>query len=235
MMTVEKVAVIVAGGSGMGAAAAEKLASDGFKVAILSSSGKGEALAERLGGLGVTGSNLSVEDLQKLVDQTLARWGRIDVLVNSAGHGPRAPILELTDEQWQLGMETYFLNVVRATRLVTPIMQKQGGGSIINISSAWTFEPTDMFPTSAVFRAGLASFTKIFADTYATDNIRINNVLPGWIDSLPKTDERRDSVPLQRYGTSEEVAATIAFLASPGAAYITAQNIRVDGGVTRNV
>ncbi|MDR6352735.1 NAD(P)-dependent dehydrogenase (short-subunit alcohol dehydrogenase family) [Pantoea sp. SORGH_AS 659] len=235
MMTVEKVAIIVAGGSGMGAAAAEKLASDGYKVAILSSSGKGEALAERLGGLGVTGSNQSVADLQKLVDQTLARWGRIDVLVNSAGHGPRAPILALTDEQWQLGMETYFLNVVRATRLVTPIMQKQGGGSIINISSAWTFEPTDMFPTSAVFRAGLASFTKIFADAYAADNIRINNVLPGWIDSLPKTGERQDSVPLQRYGTSEEVAATIAFLASPGAAYITAQNIRVDGGVTRNV
>ncbi len=234
-MAVEKVAVIVAGGSGMGAAAASKLASDGFKVAILSSSGKGETLAEKLGGLGVTGSNQSQEDLNTLVDKTLARWGRIDVLVNSAGHGPRAPILELTDEQWQLGMETYFLNVVRATRLVTPIMQQQGGGSIINISSAWTFEPTDMFPTSAVFRAGLASFTKIFADTYAADNIRINNVLPGWIDSLPKTNERRDSVPLQRYGTSEEVAATIAFLASPGAAYITAQNIRVDGGVTRNV
>ncbi|MGK3126065.1 SDR family oxidoreductase [Candidatus Pantoea formicae] len=234
-MAVEKVAVIVAGGSGMGAAAAEKLANDGFKVALLSSSGKGEALANRLGGLGVTGSNQSVDDLQRLVEATLARWGRIDVLVNSAGHGPRAPILELSDEDWQRGMETYFLNVVRAARLVTPVMQKQGGGSIINISSAWTFEPTDLFPTSAVFRAGLASFTKIFADTYAADNIRINNVLPGWIDSLPKSDERRDSVPLKRYGTSEEVAATIAFLASPGAAYITAQNIRVDGGVTHSV
>ncbi|MDF7649149.1 SDR family oxidoreductase [Candidatus Pantoea formicae] len=234
-MAVEKVAVIVAGGSGMGAAAAEKLANDGFKVAILSSSGKGEALANRLGGLGVTGSNQSVDDLQRLVEATMARWGRIDVLVNSAGHGPRAPILELSDEDWQRGMETYFLNVVRAARLVTPVMQKQGGGSIINISSAWTFEPTDLFPTSAVFRAGLASFTKIFADTYAADNIRINNVLPGWIDSLPKSDERRDSVPLKRYGTSEEVAATIAFLASPGAAYITAQNIRVDGGVTHSV
>jgi len=234
-MTVEKVAVIVAGGSGMGAAAAEKLAADGYKVAILSSSGKGEALADRLGGLGITGSNQSVDDLQKLVEATMARWGRIDVLVNSAGHGPRAPILELSDDDWQRGMETYFLNVVRAARLVTPIMQKLGGGSIINISSAWTFEPTDMFPTSAVFRAGLASFTKIFADAYAADNIRINNVLPGWIDSLPKSDERRDSVPLKRYGTAEEVAATIAFLASPGAAYITAQNIRVDGGVTHSV
>ncbi|WP_182058059.1 SDR family oxidoreductase [Pantoea sp. ME81] len=234
-MTVEKVAVIVAGGSGMGAAAAKKLAADGYKVAILSSSGKGEALADRLGGLGITGSNQSVDDLQKLVEATMARWGRIDVLVNSAGHGPRAPILELSDDDWQRGMETYFLNVVRAARLVTPIMQKQGGGSIINISSAWTFEPTDMFPTSAVFRAGLASFTKIFADAYAADNIRINNVLPGWIDSLPKSDERRESVPLKRYGTAEEVAATIVFLASPGAAYITAQNIRVDGGVTHSV
>ncbi|WP_058960469.1 SDR family oxidoreductase [Type-E symbiont of Plautia stali] len=234
-MTVEKVAVIVAGGSGMGAAAAEKLAADGYKVAILSSSGKGESLADRLGGLGITGSNQSVDDLQKLVEATMARWGRIDVLVNSAGHGPRAPILELSDDDWQRGMETYFLNVVRAARLVTPIMQKLGGGSIINISSAWTFEPTDMFPTSAVFRAGLASFTKIFADAYAADNIRINNVLPGWIDSLPKSDERRDSVPLKGYGTAEEVAATIAFLASPGAAYITAQNIRVDGGVTHSV
>lgn len=234
-MTVEKVAVIVAGGSGMGAAAAEKLASEGFRVAILSSSGKGEALANRLGGLGITGSNQSVDDLQQLIDATLARWGRIDVLVNSAGHGPRAPILELSDDAWQQGMETYFLNVVRAVRLVTPIMQQQGGGSIINISSAWTFEPTDMFPTSAVFRAGLTSFSKIFADTYAAENIRINNVLPGWIDSLPKTDERRDSVPMQRYGTAAEVAATIAFLASPDAAYITGQNLRVDGGVTRSV
>ena len=121
------------------------------------------------------------------------------------------------------------------SRLVTPTMQKQKGGVIINISTAWAFEPSSMFPTSAVARAGLASFTKIFADTYAADNIRMNNVLPGWIDSLPATEERRDSVPLKRYGTSEEIAATISFLASDGAAYITGQNIRVDGGVTRAV
>ena len=234
-MGVEKVAIISAGGSGMGAAAANRLAADGFKVAILSSSGKGEALAKELGGVGVTGSNQSNEDLAKLVDHTIAKWGRIDVLVNSAGHGPRKPILEITDEDWHKGMDVYLMNVVRPTRLVTPHMRKQKSGVIINISTAWAFEPSAMFPTSAVFRAGLASYTKIFADTYAADNIRMNNILPGWIDSLPATEERRESVPMKRYGKSEEVAATVSFLASEGAGYITGQNIRVDGGVTRSV
>ncbi|MDR0277997.1 MAG: SDR family oxidoreductase [Paucimonas sp.] len=234
-MSVEKVAIITAGGSGMGAAAARRLAADGFKVGILSSSGKGEALAKELGGIGVTGSNQSIDDLQRLVDAVVEKWGRVDVLVNSAGHGPRAPILEISDEDWHKGMDTYLLNVVRPTRLVAPIMQRQQGGVIINISTAWVFEPSELFPTSAVFRAGLAAFTKIFADNFAKDNVRINNVLPGWIDSLPATEQRRDSVPLKRYGTSEEVAATIAFLASEGAAYITGQNIKVDGGVTRSV
>jgi NAD(P)-dependent dehydrogenase (short-subunit alcohol dehydrogenase family) len=165
----------------------------------------------------------------------LARWGRIDVLVNSAGHGPRGPILEISDEDWHRGMDTYLMNVIRPTRLVTPHMQRQKGGAIINISTAWAFEPSAMFPTSAVFRAGLASFTKVFADTYAADNLRMNNVLPGWIDSLPATEARRESVPMRRYGTSEEIAATVAFLASDGAAYITGQNLRVDGGLTRSV
>tara|TARA_R110000868_G_scaffold411064_1_gene701594 strand:- start:14939 stop:15667 length:729 start_codon:yes stop_codon:yes gene_type:complete len=235
VMTVEKVALITAGGSGMGAAAAQKLAADGYKVAILSSSGKGEALAAELGGIGVTGSNQSNDDLGRLVDLAMEKWGRIDVLVNSAGHGPRKPVLELTDEDWHTGMDVYFLNAVRPTRLVTPIMQKQGGGVIINISTFAAFEPDPVFPTSGVFRAGLAAFTKLFADKYAPENIRMNNVLPGFIDSLPETDERRDRVPMGRYGKSEEIAATIAFLASDGAGYITGQNIRVDGGITRSV
>lgn len=234
-MAVDKVALITAGGSGMGAAAARRLAADGVRVAVLSSSGKGEALARELGGFGVTGSNQSNDDLKRLVDQAMAQWGRIDVLVNSAGHGPRAPILEITDEQWHQGLDVYFLNVVRATRLVAPIMQQQKAGAIINISTAWAFEPSAMFPTSAVARAGLATYTKIFADQYAADNVRMNNVLPGWIDSLPATEQRRDTVPMKRYGTSAEIAATIAFLASDGAAYITGQNIRVDGGLSRAV
>jgi NAD(P)-dependent dehydrogenase (short-subunit alcohol dehydrogenase family) len=234
-MANEKVAIIAAGGSGMGAAAARRLAQDGFQVAILSSSGKGEAIAKELGGIGVTGSNQSSDVLKRLVDETMSKWGRVDALVNSAGHGPRAPLLEISDDEWHAGLDIYFLNVVRAVRLVAPIMAALKGGAIVNISTAWVAEPSPMFPTSAVARAGLAVYTKLFADQFAADNVRMNNVLPGWIDSLPATEERRGTVPMQRYGTSEEIAATVAFLVSEGAGYITGQNIRVDGGLTRSV
>ncbi|MFN5718857.1 MAG: SDR family oxidoreductase, partial [Bradyrhizobium sp.] len=200
-----------------------------------SSSGKGEALASELGGLGFTGSNRSNDDLKRAVDGVMARWGRIDALVNSAGHGPRAGVLELTDEQWHTGLDVYLMNVIRPTRLVAPHMQAQKSGAIVNISTAWAFEPSAMFPTSAVFRAGLAAFTKLFTDSYAASNVRMNNVLPGWIDSLPATEERRDAVPMKRYGKAEEIAATIAFLVSDGAGYITGQNIRVDGGLMRSI
>ncbi|MBO0333601.1 SDR family oxidoreductase [Sneathiella sp. CAU 1612] len=234
-MTDTKVALITAGGSGMGADAARKLASDGFKVAILSSSGKGEALAEELGGVGVTGSNLEKEDLQKLVDLAMKTWGRIDVLVNSAGHGPKGDVLEISDEDWHKGMEVYLLNVIRPARMVAPIMAKQGGGTIINISTFAVFEPDPLFPTSGIFRAGLASFTKLFSDKFAGDNVRMNNILPGFIDSLPETEDRRARIPMGRYGKAEEVSGLVSYLASDAAAYITGQNIRIDGGLTRSV
>lgn len=235
-MTETKVAIVTAGGSGMGADSARKLSQDGYKVAILSSSGKGEGLAAELGGIGLTGSNQSNDDLKQLVDLTLERWGRVDVLVNSAGHGPRAPVLELTDEDWHTGLDVYFMNVVRPTRLVAPVMQGQKSGAIINISTFAAFEPDPVFPTSGVFRAGLAAYTKLFSDRYAADNIRMNNVLPGFIDSLPEKEDFRVRIPMGRYGKSfEEIASVVAFLASDGAGYITGQNIRVDGGVTRSV
>jgi NAD(P)-dependent dehydrogenase (short-subunit alcohol dehydrogenase family) len=234
-MAEQKVAMVTAGGSGMGAAAARRLAADGFRIAILSSSGKGEALAEELGGIGVTGSNQSNEDLATLVERTVDHWGRIDALINSAGHGPRAPLLELSDDNWHRGMEVYFLNVVRPTRLVTPVMQRQKAGAIVNISTFAAFEPDPAFPTSGVFRAGLAAYTKLFADRYAADNIRMNNVLPGFIDSLPEKPGLRERIPMGRYGRVAEVAELIALLASDRAAYITGQNIRIDGGLTRSV
>ncbi|WP_435312331.1 SDR family oxidoreductase, partial [Primorskyibacter sedentarius] len=194
-----------------------------------------EALGQELGGFGVTGSNRSLGDIAALVDGAKERWGRVDVLVNSAGHGPKGPVLEITDEDWHLGMEVYLLNVIRPTRLVTPLMQAQGGGAIINISTFAAFEPDPLFPTSGVFRAGLAAFTKLYADKYAADNIRVNNVLPGFIDSLPESEDRRSRIPLGRYGKACEVSSLISWLASEGGAYMTGQNLRIDGGLTRAV
>ena len=234
-MNKQKVAIIIAAGSGMGADAAKKLASKDYNISILSSSGKGEELAKKLNGIGLTGSNQSSKDLKKLVNNTYDRWGRIDVLINSAGHGPKGPILELTDEDWKLGMETYFLNVVRATRLVVPIMQKQNSGVIINISTFATFEPDATFPTSGVFRAGLASFTKLFVEQYSKYNLRMNNILPGFIDSLPEKAEFKNRIPLNRYGKVNEISEFISFLASDEGSYITGQNLRIDGGITKSV
>ncbi len=229
------VAVLTAAGSGIGAACARKLAADGYHVAILSSSGRGAALAAELGGLGVTGSNRSVDDLAKLVDGAVERWGRVDAAVNSAGHGPKGPILEIADDDWHAGMEVYLLNVIRVARLVTPHMERRGGGSIVNISTYASFEPEASFPTSGVFRAGLAAFTKLFADEHAAAGIRMNNVLPGFIDSLPEAEDRRSRIPMGRYGRAAEVAELVAFLASERSAYVTGQNIRIDGGLTRSV
>ena len=231
----QKVAVITAGGSGMGAAAARRLAADGYAVGILSSSGKGEALAQALGGVGVTGSNQNAADVARLVGAVMERFGRIDVLVNSAGHGPRAALLEITDEGWHQGFEIYFLSAVRPIRAVTPVFETQGtGGAIINITTFATFEPDPAFPTSGVARAGLAAFTKLYADQYAPQGIRINNVLPVFIDSLPEKEAFRSRIPMGRYGRVDEIAGTVAFLASDAAGYITGQNIRVDGGITRS-
>lgn len=234
-MSDTKVALVTAGGSGMGAAAARRLAADGFQVGVLSSSGKGEALGKELGGIGVTGSNRSVDDLSRLVDGALDRWGRVDVLVNSAGHGPKGPVLEINDHDWHEGLDVYLLNVIRPTRLVTPLMLEQGGGAIVNISTFAAFEPDPLFPTSGVFRAGLAAFTKLFADKYAPHDIRMNNVLPGFIDSLPEREERRARIPMGRYGTETEVASLISWLASKEGGYMTGQNLRIDGGLTRSV
>jgi NAD(P)-dependent dehydrogenase (short-subunit alcohol dehydrogenase family) len=234
-MRTEKVAIVTAGGRGIGAGAARRLAADGYRVAILSPSGRGEALATELGGIGVTGSSLEPADLERLVETVMERWGRIDAVVNGAGHGPKGELLAISDADWQRGMEFYLLNVIRMARLVTPIMQAAGGGAIVNVSTYAAFEPEADFPTSGVFRAGLASFTKLFADRYAANNIRMNNVLPGFIDSLPEKDERRQRIPMGRYGRVDEVAELIAYLATDRSSYVTGQNIRIDGGITRSV
>lgn len=234
-MKTEQVAIVTAAGRGMGAAVAKELAASGYKLALLSPSGSAEALAQGLNGVGVTGSVTEPGDLQKLVELTIERYGRIDAVVNHTGHPPKGHLLKIPDSDWHLGLDIVMMNVVRMARLVTPIMLTQGSGAIVNISTYAVFEPEATFPVSGAMRAALAAFTKLYADEYAAQGIRMNNVLPGFIDSLPETEERRERIPMGRYGTVAEIAKTVRFLLSTDAGYITGQNIRVDGGITRSV
>lgn len=230
-----KVAILTGAGKGMGGATARELSARGWKVALLSPSGNAEALAKELGGVGVTGSVTEEADLKRLVDAAMTAYGRIDGAVLSTGHPPKGDLLALTDEDWIKGLNLIILNVVKVARLVTPIMERHGGGAIVNISTFAAFEPDPVFPISCTLRAGLASFAKLYADQYAPKNIRMNNLLPGFIDSLPEKPQFKARIPMGRYGKVEEIARTAAFLLSEDAGYITGQNIRVDGGITRSV
>ncbi|WP_186110440.1 SDR family oxidoreductase [Burkholderia gladioli] len=232
-MSAEKVALVTAAGKGMGAAIARELAAGGYRVALMSPSGSAVELAAELGGFGIAGSVTEDADIGRFVDETLARYGRIDAVVNNTGHPPKGDLLAIGDEQWHLGLDLVVLNVARVLRRVTSVFEKQGGGAVVNISSFAADAPEQAMPVSSALRAALSAFTKLYADRYASAGIRINSVLPGFIDSWPETPEIVARIPAGRFGKTEEIAKTVVFLLSDGAGYITGQNLRVDGGIVR--
>jgi NAD(P)-dependent dehydrogenase (short-subunit alcohol dehydrogenase family) len=230
----KKVAIVTAAGRGLGAAVARRLAADGYALALFSPGEGVTKLAAELGGIAVRGSNTEPADLARLVEATMKQYGRIDAVVTSTGHPPKAELLALTDEQWRAGFDMVFLNVVRLARLITPIMKAQGSGAFVNISSYAVLEPEHDFPMSTL-RGALGAWTKLYADEYAADGIRMNAVLPGFADSLPEKADRRARIPMKRYAKTSEIAAACAFLVSDDASYITGQSLRVDGGLARHI
>ena len=231
----DKVAIVTAAGKGVGAAIARELAAAGYRISLMSNSDGALQLAPELGGIGMTGSVTEPADLATLVNATLKTFGRIDAVVNNTGHPPKGDLLDIPDADWHLGLDLLVLNVVRMARLVTPVFVKQGGGAIVNISTFSAFEPRLSFPVSSTMRSGLASFTKLYADRYAEFGIRINNVLPGYMDNYPETEENLAKIPMKRHGKVQEIAKTVRFLLSDDAGYITGQNIRADGGLTHSI
>jgi NAD(P)-dependent dehydrogenase (short-subunit alcohol dehydrogenase family) len=231
----DKIALITGGGRGMGAAVAREMHQRGYKVALMSPSESCETLAAELGGVAHRGRAENAEDIQAIFDLTMEKYGRIDAVLNHTGHPPKGDLLDIEDDKWTLGNDMMVLSVVRMAKLVTPVMEAQGGGSIVNITTYATFEPSLWFPVSCAYRAAVSSFTKLFSDRYGPANLRMNCLLPGFIDSLDHPDSLAEPVPLKRIGKVEEAAKAAAFLLTEDSSYITGQSLRVDGGLTRHM
>jgi NAD(P)-dependent dehydrogenase (short-subunit alcohol dehydrogenase family) len=247
----DRVAIVTAAGQGIGAGIARSLAGAGFRLSLMSLSERGIRLAEELGGVGRQGSVLDAGDIAGLVEVTRAAYGRIDAVVINTGHGSGEPPevtavtgfdpeaeadpLAFPDDGWHQALDMYVLSVVRAARAVTPVFQDQGGGAIVNVSSFRSIEPQAGYAQMSVLRRALHGFTKVYADRYARDGIRMNSVLPGYCENVAMTDEARRSIPMGRQGRFDEIGQACVFLASEQSSYITGQTLLVDGGFVRSV
>ncbi len=230
----QKVCLVTGGGRGIGGAVAREMAARGYKVALMSPSESCETLAAELGGVARRGVAQSDADLKGIVDTAMQAYGRIDAVLNHTGHPPKGDLLAITDENWDLANDMIIKSVVRMARLVTPIMQAQGGGSIVNITTYAAFEPSLWFPASCVYRAGVSAFAKLYADRYGPENIRMNCLMPGFTDSLDVA-KYGELTALKRIGRMEEQAKAAAFLLTDDSSYVTGQSLRVDGGVTKHI
>lgn len=226
--------IITAASRGIGAGCAKALARKGYRLVLMARSPEVLSLADELEGTAVQGSVSNADDLKKVVDTALRAFGRVDAVVNNTGHAAKGPLLDLTDQEWFDGFELLYLNVVRMTRIVTPLMLQQGCGAFVNISSFAAREPAAEFPVSAPIRRALSAYCKIYSELHAEKNIRMNNILPGWIDS-DGSGKISEDIPMRRFGLPEEIGKVAAFLVSKEAAYLTGQDIAVDGGLLSSI
>ncbi|MFJ2745731.1 SDR family oxidoreductase [Streptomyces sp. NPDC087440] len=229
------VTLVTAAASGIGRGIATELTKAGHTVSLLDLDPAVTALADELGGLATVGSLTEPADLKRFVDTTLDRYGRIDAVVNGAGHAANDTLLKVTDEQWRDGLDMLLLSVVRMARLVTPHMEAAGRGAFVNLSSYTAFEPLGMIPVNSSLRAALTSFTKLYADQYAARGIRMNSLMPGYVDSWPEDPDFLAKIPAGRYATVAEIGKLAAFLVSDDAAYVNGESIRIDGGASRSL
>lgn len=230
-MNANKIVIITAASRGIGAGCARHLATQGYTVALMARSESVLDLAQELGGIAVQGSMSNLQDLEKLVQTTLDKFGRIDAVVNSFADPPRLDLLNISDEMWRENFEMLFLSVVRIAKLVTEPMRQQGGGAIVNISACDSQEPSLGTPFSGTLRAAMEGFTKLYAKRYRADHIRMNSIAPFFVaDSLEELEGWNvpDDLMWGRPATYIELAKTVSFLISDDAKFITGTTLKVD-------
>jgi NAD(P)-dependent dehydrogenase (short-subunit alcohol dehydrogenase family) len=230
-MNAKKVAIVTAASRGIGAGCARELAARGYAVSLMARSPDILDFAHELGGIATQGSLANSQDLQRLVETTLAQFSRIDAVVNSFGDPPRPDLLSISDEMWRENFEMLFLSVVRMARLVTEPMRQAGGGAIVNISACDSQEPELGTPFSGTLRAAMEGFTKLYAKRYRADRIRMISVAPFFVaDSMEELAGWNVPTDLMfgRPATYSEFAKTVAFLLSDDAKFVTGTTLKVD-------
>jgi len=231
----DKTCLIIGGGRGMGAATAREMHARGYALALMSPSESCERLAGELGGVARRGRAENADDTRAIFDFAMETYGRIDACLIHVGGPPKGDLLDIPDADWDRAHEMVLKPVLRMARLLTPVMQGQGGGSIVNITTFSAFEPSLTFPTSSVYRAAVSNFSKLYSDRYGPDNIRMNCLLPGFTDSLDLPDELAETSALRRFARADEQARVAAFLLTDDSSYVTGQSLRADGGMTRHM
>lgn len=241
-----RVAMVTGGNGGIGLGMARGMASHGASIVVAGrNESKSAAAVAELRGLGVEAEAIGVDvadeaSVRHLIAATVMRFGRIDILVNNAGMNIRKPPQEMSLAEWNQVLTTNLTSAFVSCQAAYPHMQAQGGGKIINIGSMMSIFGSSFTAAYASSKGGIVQLTKSLANAWAKDNIQVNAVLPGWIDTELTQNARREidglhervlaRVPAGRWGTGDDLAGIAAFLAAPASDYITGTAIPVDGG-----
>ncbi len=241
-----KVAVVTGGNGGIGLGMARGLGLAGARVVVAARNAeKSRAAVMELERLGTEAAAVAVDvadeaSVASLVRTTTERWGRLDILVNNAGINIRKPAHELALAEWHRVVETNLTSAFLCARAAHPVMRAAGGGKVINIGSMMSLFGASFAPAYGASKGGIVQLTKSLAVAWAPDNIQVNAVLPGWIDTELTRRARQEvsglneavlrRTPAGRWGLIEDMAGVAVFLASAASDFVTGAAIPVDGG-----
>ena len=246
-----RVALVTGGNGGIGLGMARGLAECGAAIAVAGRNAKkSEAAAAELAKLGVKTTVLEVDvtdeaACRRMVSDTVSRLGRLDILINNAGINIRKPPDQMSVAEWRQVIDVNLTSIFVCSHAVYPVMQKAGGGKIINIGSMLSIFGAAFAPAYGASKGGVVQLTKSMAVAWAKDNIQVNAVLPGWIDT-ELTRKAREEVsglnslilmrtPAKRWGVPADMSGIAAFLAAPASDFVTGTAIPVDGGYSVQV